>query len=86
MPVKTDKLLQLLCLMFLTYWLIKALIVSMSVSEDSVQACTPAQDQEMNYFKIEKIDADTVKYKSKLKFKQFLKGLEEDKKYFERIH
>jgi len=51
----------------------------MSVSEDSVQACTPAQDQEMNYFKIEKIDADTVKYKSKLKFKQFLKGLEEDK-------
>jgi len=71
MPVKTDKLLQLLCLMFLTYWLLKAFLVSVSVSEEMEQEVEKHFTQKI-------IDVNNVKYVSKLTYLEFLEGLNKD--------
>ena len=71
MPVKTDKLLQLLCLMFLTYWLLKAFLVSVSVSEEMEQEVEKHFTQKI-------IDVNNVRYVSKLTYLEFLEGLNKD--------
>eukprot|EP00092_Neocalanus_flemingeri_P027926 GFUD01030319.1.p1 GENE.GFUD01030319.1~~GFUD01030319.1.p1 ORF type:complete len:235 (+),score=52.50 GFUD01030319.1:102-806(+) len=72
MPVKTDKLLQLLCLMFLTYWLLRSLLVSVAVSEEM------EEENENKLFTSKIVDVNTVKYVSQLTYVEFLQGLKND--------
>ena len=69
MPVRTDKLLQLLCLMFLSYWLLKTFFISVSVI---------SQEMEKNgkLFKPVGVDANNVKYESSVSYLEFLDGLQ----------
>jgi len=72
MPVKTDKLVQVLCLMFLTYWLLKTFLVSVSVISQEMAA-------EGKLFTSEKVDSDNVKYVSTITYSEFLDGLLQEK-------
>jgi len=69
MPVKTDKLVQVLCLMFLTYWLLKTFLVSVSVISQEM-------DKEGKVFTAEEVDSDNVKYLSNINYGEFLDGLQ----------
>jgi len=69
MPVKTDKLVQVLCLMFLTYWLLKTFLVSVSVISQEMAA-------EGKLFTSERVDANNVKYVSSMTYGEFLDSLQ----------
>jgi len=69
MPVKTDKLVQVLCLMFLTYWLLKTFLVSVSVISQEMAA-------EGKLFTSERVDANNVKYASSMTYGEFLDNLQ----------
>ena len=61
MPVKTDKLVQVLCLMFLSYWLLKTFLVSVSVISQEME-------KEDKLFTAVEVDANNVKYVSKMSY------------------
>jgi len=69
MPMKTDKLVQVLCLMFLTYWLLKTFLVSVSVISQEMAT-------EEKVFSSEKVDANNTKYVSSMTYGEFLDGLQ----------
>jgi len=69
MPVKTDKLIQILCLMFLTYWLLKTFLISISVISQEM-------DKDDELFTAVEVDADNVKYVSSITYKEFLDKME----------
>jgi len=71
MPVKTDKLLQLLCLMFLSYWLLKTFFISVSVISQEME-------KDGKLFKPVIVDANNVKYVSSLSYLKFLNGIQND--------
>ena len=73
MPVKTDKLLQLLCLMFLSYWLLKTFFISVSVISQEME-------NDGKLFKPVRVDANNVKYVSSISYLQFLDGIQNEEK------
>ena len=73
MPVKTDKLLQLLCLMFLSYWLLKTFFISVSVISQEM-------DKDGKLFTPEIFDDNNVKYVSSISYLEFLDSVQKDEK------
>ena len=65
MPLKTERFLPLVLLMFVTYFLLKTLLVSL----------LPGSSTMGSHFTEKKIDSNTVKYKGDLSYRDFLEGL-----------
>ena len=65
MPLKTERFLPLVLLMFVTYFLLKTFLVGL----------LPGSSTMGSHFTEKKIDSNTVKYKGDLSYRDFLEGL-----------
>ena len=73
MPVKTDRLVTLLFVMFVSLWLLKSLLFGLLPDEASMASSKIAPE-----FKSEKLDSQTLKYKFNGSYRRFLRGLAEE--------
>ena len=73
MPVKTDRLVTLLFVMFVSFWLLKSLLFGLLPDEVTMATSKLAPE-----FKSEKLDSQTLKYKFNGSYRKFLRGLAEE--------
>ena len=64
MPVRAERIVPLLFLLFISYWLLKALLISLMASSAATSS-----------FERQQLDPETVQFTSQLTYRQFLQGL-----------
>ena len=65
MPLKTERLLPLLFFMFISYFVLKTVLVSL----------LPVNSAMTSYFTEERLDSNTIKYKCDITYRDLLDGL-----------